>query len=66
MAVSGPDGDTDSGLLYRAADCYVGNSDIGFGTLDPSTGSTSCLRDNADGTSTAGTADPAHRWCQQR
>lgn len=53
MSVTGPSGDTDTALLYRAADCYVGNDDHGFGSLDPTTETASCLRDNGDGTNTA-------------
>jgi hypothetical protein len=53
MALSGASGDTSPVLLYRAADCYVGNSDIGTGGYDPATQTVTCLHDNGDGTQTA-------------
>jgi hypothetical protein len=53
MAISGAPGDTSSVLLYRAADCYVGNSDIGTGAYDSATQTVACLHDNGDGTQTA-------------
>lgn len=54
MSVTGPPGDTDSALLYRGADCYVGDADTGLGSYDTSSGTAACLRDNGDGsTSTA-------------
>ena len=34
--------------LYRAGDCYLQNSDLGFGILDPATGAVSC-RSGVDG-----------------
>jgi hypothetical protein len=43
-------GDTQSVVLYRAADCYVGDSDNGTGSYDPATQSVGCLHDNGDGT----------------
>ena len=30
-------------ILYRAGDCYLQNSDEGFGSADPATGSVSCV-----------------------
>jgi hypothetical protein len=43
-------GDTDSVVLYRAADCYVGDSDYGTGSYDAATASAGCLQDSGDGT----------------
>lgn len=39
-------------ILYRAGDCYLQNSDNGFGAADPITGSVSCV---------AGVAEPSAR-----
>ncbi len=36
-------------VLYRAADCYLQNSDFGFGSADPSTGAVSCVAGVDDG-----------------
>jgi hypothetical protein len=44
------DGDTQQVVLYRAADCYVGDSDNGTGTYDEAGQSVGCLHDNGDGT----------------
>jgi uncharacterized repeat protein (TIGR01451 family) len=35
-----------SAILYRAGDCYLQNSDTGFGASDPSVGSVSCVVDD--------------------
>ena len=35
--------------LYRAGDCYLQNSDFGFGSADPSTGAVSCVAGVDDG-----------------
>jgi hypothetical protein len=43
-------GDARAVQLYRAADCYVGNSDVGTGTYDAATNSPGCLRVQSDGT----------------
>lgn len=40
-------------VLYRAGDCYLQNSDYGFGANDPSTGAVSCV---------AGRYDEAGSW----
>jgi uncharacterized repeat protein (TIGR01451 family) len=37
-------------VLYKAADCYLQDSDSGFGAYDASTGAISCVAANADGT----------------
>jgi hypothetical protein len=50
--VSGGPGDTREVRVYRAADCYVGDGDVGFGAFDPATQVPGCLRDNGDGTQT--------------
>jgi hypothetical protein len=44
------DGDTRNVVLYRAADCYVGDDDHGTGTYDPANESVGCIHDNGDGT----------------
>jgi uncharacterized repeat protein (TIGR01451 family) len=36
-------------VLYRAGDCYLQNSDAGFGRADPTTGSVSCVAGVVDG-----------------
>ena len=35
-----------SAILYRAGDCFLQNSDTGFGSADPSVGSVSCVVDD--------------------
>ena len=35
--------------LYRAGDCFLQNSDLGFGSADPSTGAVSCVAGVDDG-----------------
>lgn len=52
ISIRGVAGDTRAVRVYRAADCYVGNSDIGFGSHQPAVPSVGCLRDNGDGTQT--------------
>ncbi len=42
-------GDTRSFQLYRAADCYVGESDVGYGIYDPPSQTVGCLRTLPDG-----------------
>jgi PKD repeat protein len=34
-----------SAVLYRAGDCYLSSSDVGFGFTDPSTGTVGCQED---------------------
>jgi hypothetical protein len=53
MAISSVAGDTQTVQLFRAADCYVGNSDIGTGSYDSASQTAGCLHDNGDGTLTA-------------
>ena len=36
-------------ILYRAGDCFLQNSDFGFGSADPSTGAVSCVAGVDDG-----------------
>ncbi len=48
-AISGEGGDTRAVRLYRAADCYVGNSDVGLGAYDSSSQTVGCLRSLEDG-----------------
>jgi uncharacterized repeat protein (TIGR01451 family) len=38
-----------SAVLYRAGDCFLQNSDLGFGSADPTTGSVSCVAGVDDG-----------------
>jgi len=48
-AISGAKGDHRAVRLYRAADCYVGNSDFGYGTYDSASQAVGCLRTDPDG-----------------
>jgi hypothetical protein len=48
-SVSGEPGDQREVRLYRAADCYVGESDFGFGTFDQSSQAVGCLRTDPAG-----------------
>ena len=36
-------------VLYRAGDCYLQNSDVGYGAVDTSAGAISCTADNTPG-----------------
>jgi uncharacterized repeat protein (TIGR01451 family) len=38
-----------SAILYRAGDCFLQNSDSGFGSADPETGAVSCVAGMDDG-----------------
>ncbi|MEO8424002.1 MAG: fibronectin type III domain-containing protein [Actinomycetota bacterium] len=44
-------------VLYRAGDCFLQNSDFGFGSADPATGSVSCVAgvDDGNGNTVPGT-----------
>lgn len=42
-----------SGLLWRAGDCFLQNSDRGFGAFDARSGSVSCVAANEDGSAPA-------------
>jgi hypothetical protein len=41
-----------SAVLYKAGDCYLQNSDLGFGAYDAATGAVSCVAGVDDGTGT--------------
>jgi len=56
--INGNAGDTRTVRLYRAADCYVGGSDIGYGSYDAPTQTVGCVRDKGDNTRTALTLSP--------
>jgi uncharacterized repeat protein (TIGR01451 family) len=44
-------------VLYRAGDCFLQNSDLGFGSADPATGAVSCVAgvDDGNGNTVPGT-----------
>jgi hypothetical protein len=42
LAVSNTGTSAASGVLYRAGDCYLQNSDVGYGAIDTATGAVSC------------------------
>lgn len=48
-----------TGILYRAGDCFLQNSDTGFGRLDLDSGAVSCVAVNEDGT---GPGDRIEQW----
>lgn len=50
VAIANTGGATQSLLLYRAGDCYLQDSDVGFGSLDTRSGAVSCVSQNDDGT----------------
>lgn len=52
FAVRSTAGDVRPFRIYRAADCYVGDSDVGFGSYVPASQTVGCLRDNLNGTQT--------------
>lgn len=48
--ISGASGDASQVVLYHAADCYAGGSDIGAGSFNASSQTVGCVHDNGDGT----------------
>jgi uncharacterized repeat protein (TIGR01451 family) len=42
-------GQSRSVILYRAGDCFLAESDTGFGSVDPATGSVACVGADASG-----------------
>lgn len=59
VAIGNPGGSAADAILYRAGDCYLQNSDSGFGAADATTGSVSCVASVFD--SSAGTNVPGTR-----
>jgi uncharacterized repeat protein (TIGR01451 family) len=57
VVIENSGGSAVSAILYRAGDCYLQNSDYGFGAADAATGSVSCVAgvDNGSGTIVPGT-----------
>lgn len=53
MFVSNPGADPLQVTLYRAADCYLGENDYGFGAYDAATGTVSCVGPDQDGQASA-------------
>ena len=49
-------------VLYRAGDCFLQNSDFGFGSADPTTGSVSCVAGVDDGTGTIVPGTRIEQW----
>ncbi|MEN3358799.1 MAG: hypothetical protein V7637_2781, partial [Mycobacteriales bacterium] len=49
LAVANTGAAAASAILYRAGDCYLQNSDIGFGAIDAGTGAVSCTASAAAG-----------------
>jgi hypothetical protein len=47
--VTAPPGDTSGVVLYHAADCYVGESDFGTGSLTDSSQIVGCVHESEDG-----------------
>ena len=64
--INGNAGDTRTVRLYRAADCYVGGSDIGYGSYDAPTQTVGCVRDKGDNTRTALPLSPRDPWLDRR
>jgi uncharacterized repeat protein (TIGR01451 family) len=49
-------------VLYRAGDCYLQNSDYGFGSSDPSTGAVACVAGRSDQNGTWVPGDRIQQW----
>jgi uncharacterized repeat protein (TIGR01451 family) len=48
VTVANAGAQTKTALLYRAGDCYLQNSDLGFGSVDTSTGAVACVAGTVD------------------
>jgi uncharacterized repeat protein (TIGR01451 family) len=57
VTVTNTNGAPATAILYRAGDCYLQNSDEGFGSADPTSGSVSCVAgvDDGNGNTVPGT-----------
>jgi uncharacterized repeat protein (TIGR01451 family) len=51
-----------SAILYRAGDCFLQNSDQGFGSADPSTGAVSCVAGVDDGSGNIVPGSRIEQW----
>ncbi len=60
VALENRGGAAASGILYRAGDCFLQNSDVGFGVIDEATGAVACLAQDLDNTGTPG--DRIEQW----
>jgi len=49
VTVSNLGTNAETAILYRAGDCYLQNSDFGFGRVDPVTGAVACVAGEDDG-----------------
>ena len=49
VSVSNTSGSSKTIRIYRAADCYLQNSDAGYGSLDPTTGAVACTTGTTPG-----------------
>lgn len=49
-------------ILYRAADCYLQNSDVGFGSYDASSGGVACVAGAYDESGVWGPGDRIEQW----
>lgn len=49
-------------VLYRAADCYLQNSDYGFGSYDGATGGVACVEGEYDSNGILGPGDRIEQW----
>ncbi len=49
VTIANAGGSTAGAILYRAGDCFLQNSDRGFGSADPASGAVSCVAAVSDG-----------------
>lgn len=49
-------------ILYRAGDCYLQDSDVGFGSYDPSSGGVACVAGAYDANGVWGPGDRIEQW----
>ncbi len=62
VAIGNPGGSAADAILYRAGDCYLQNSDSGFGAADAATGAVSCVAGVDDGTGTIVPGTRIEQW----
>ncbi len=62
VAIENTSGGSLDAILYRAGDCYLQESDFGFGFADPITGAVSCVAGVADGSGTTVPGTRIEQW----
>ena len=60
VTLNNPTGSAISAIVYRGGDCFLQESDFGFGSVDPATGSVACVGVSSTSPPTPGTR--IERW----